>query len=104
MSVVQEEIFGPVLCAMPVRRRGPRPHRAAGERHELRARRQHLDPRHRHRAQARAQGSRPAHAVNGGAREQSMPFGGFKQSGWGRENGRDGVEAYTELKIVSIGL
>jgi acyl-CoA reductase-like NAD-dependent aldehyde dehydrogenase len=42
--------------------------------------------------------------VNGGAHEQSMPLGGFKQSGLGREGGRDGVEAYTELKIVSIGL
>ncbi|HET8696800.1 MAG TPA: aldehyde dehydrogenase family protein, partial [Gammaproteobacteria bacterium] len=29
---------------------------------------------------------------------------GFKQSGIGREGGREGVEAYTELKIVSVGL
>jgi phenylacetaldehyde dehydrogenase len=33
-----------------------------------------------------------------------MPFGGYKQSGWGRENGREGVEAYTELKSVAIDL
>ena len=45
-----------------------------------------------------------AQTVNGGAREQSMPLGGFKQSGLGREGGRDGVEAYTEIKIVTIGL
>jgi phenylacetaldehyde dehydrogenase len=31
-----------------------------------------------------------------------MPFGGFKQSGWGRENGRMGIEAYTEVKSVAI--
>jgi phenylacetaldehyde dehydrogenase len=27
-----------------------------------------------------------------------------KQSGWGRENARDGVEAYTEVKSVSVAL
>ena len=34
----------------------------------------------------------------------AMPFGGYKQSGWGRENGREGVEAYTELKSVAFDL
>lgn len=34
----------------------------------------------------------------------AMPFGGYKQSGWGRENGREGVEAYTELKSVAMDL
>jgi len=43
--------------------------------------------------------------INGGAPMQfSLPFGGFKQSGLGRENGREGVEAFTELKSVSIRL
>lgn len=32
------------------------------------------------------------------------PFGGYKQSGIGREKGRAGVEAYTELKTVYIRL
>jgi len=41
--------------------------------------------------------------INGGGREQPMPFGGFKQSGLGREGGREGIEAYTEMKTVSIG-
>lgn len=43
--------------------------------------------------------------VNGGTGlDSNMPFGGFKQSGWGRENGRQGIEAFTELKSVSIKL
>jgi len=43
--------------------------------------------------------------INGGAGvDPAMPLGGFKQSGWGRENGRGGVEAYTELKAITIGL
>ena len=29
-----------------------------------------------------------------------IPFGGYKQSGWGRENGWEGLEKYTELKSV----
>jgi len=33
-----------------------------------------------------------------------LPVGGYKQSGWGRENGRDGIEAYTEVKSVAIAL
>jgi phenylacetaldehyde dehydrogenase len=33
-----------------------------------------------------------------------VPFGGFKQSGWGRENGREGAEAFTEIKSVIISL
>lgn len=36
--------------------------------------------------------------------DPNMPFGGFKQSGWGKENGREGVEAYTETKSVAINI
>ena len=31
---------------------------------------------------------------------QTLPFGGFKQSGWGRENGWEGLEAYLQTKTV----
>jgi phenylacetaldehyde dehydrogenase len=31
-----------------------------------------------------------------------MPFGGYKQSGMGREHGRAAVEMYTETKSVCI--
>ncbi len=44
--------------------------------------------------------------INGGmgGPDPAMPLGGFKQSGWGRENGRNGVEAYTEIKSVTVNL
>ena len=32
------------------------------------------------------------------------PFGGFKQSGWGREFGKQGLDAYLETKSVSARL
>jgi phenylacetaldehyde dehydrogenase len=41
--------------------------------------------------------------INGGGGSSPMPFGGFKQSGLGREGGREGVLAYTEIKTVSVG-
>jgi betaine-aldehyde dehydrogenase len=31
-----------------------------------------------------------------------VPFGGFKESGIGRENGRFSIEEYTELKTVLL--
>jgi phenylacetaldehyde dehydrogenase len=36
--------------------------------------------------------------------DPAMPFGGFKQSGIGREHGRVGIEMYTELKSVCIAI
>ncbi|MCG8441340.1 MAG: aldehyde dehydrogenase family protein, partial [Caulobacterales bacterium] len=36
--------------------------------------------------------------------DEAMPFGGFKQSGWGREGGRQGVAEYMEEKSVIVRL
>ncbi|KRA20557.1 aldehyde dehydrogenase family protein [Lysobacter sp. Root604] len=41
--------------------------------------------------------------VNGGGGEATLPFGGVKQSGYGRENGHVGLSAYTEIKAVRLG-
>ncbi|SAL42241.1 aldehyde dehydrogenase family protein [Caballeronia telluris] len=40
--------------------------------------------------------------INGGAWNMSAPFGGFKQSGHGRENGRYGLEEYLEYKSMQF--
>jgi hypothetical protein len=32
--------------------------------------------------------------------DHSMPFGGYKQSGWGYESGKAGIETYLQNKIV----
>ena len=36
--------------------------------------------------------------------DPATPFGGFKQSGWGRESGRDGLEPYLETKAITVHL
>ena len=36
--------------------------------------------------------------------DATLPFGGFKECGWGREMGHDALELYTEVKSVCIQL
>ena len=33
--------------------------------------------------------------------DAALPFGGYKQSGWGREMGHEALHAYTEVKAVT---
>jgi phenylacetaldehyde dehydrogenase len=36
--------------------------------------------------------------------DAALPFGGYKQSGWGREMGPEALDLYTEVKAVCAGL
>ena len=36
--------------------------------------------------------------------DASLPFGGYKQSGWGREMGHEALHLYTEPKSVCVAL
>jgi hypothetical protein len=94
---MQEEIFGPVLVS------GHLPHAGRGgatrQQHALRAGGDGLDgepePRPRHRAEARRR-------CRLGERHQPLrrrrPFGGVRESGFGREGGWEGMQAYTETR------
>jgi aldehyde dehydrogenase (NAD+) len=42
--------------------------------------------------------------INGGAWNMHAPFGGFKQSGYGRENGVYGLEEYLEYKSLQLNV
>jgi phenylacetaldehyde dehydrogenase len=39
-----------------------------------------------------------------GAVGTNIPFGGYRQSGWGREFGREGLDGYLETKAVTARL
>jgi phenylacetaldehyde dehydrogenase len=39
-----------------------------------------------------------------GAVGANIPFGGYKQSGWGREFGKEGLDLYLETKAVTVKL
>ncbi|MFN8163657.1 MAG: aldehyde dehydrogenase family protein, partial [Solirubrobacterales bacterium] len=41
---------------------------------------------------------------NWGAIDPSLPFGGYKESGWGRELGPDAMDMYMETKTVVVAL
>jgi acyl-CoA reductase-like NAD-dependent aldehyde dehydrogenase len=36
--------------------------------------------------------------------DAALPFGGYKQSGWGREMGEEVLHNYTEVKAVTTAL
>lgn len=104
MSVRQDEIFGPVLCAISID--DDSLEKIADEANDtiygLAANVWTRDLSAAHRlAKLLKAGSI---FINGGGLDPAVPFGGYKQSGWGRENGKDGVELFTEVKGVSIKL
>ena len=39
-----------------------------------------------------------------GSHTHEIPFGGFKESGLGREGGHEGIAEYTEVKSVVLNL
>ncbi|WP_037087979.1 aldehyde dehydrogenase family protein [Neorhizobium vignae] len=104
MDVVQQEIFGPVLCAMSYEEadldRIAREANATSYGLGAVLWTQNLSTAHKMAKKLKAGTVR----VNGGGLDPALPFGGFKQSGWGRELGREGIEAYTELKSVAMAL
>jgi phenylacetaldehyde dehydrogenase len=105
MKVVQEEIFGPVVCAEPfddndlekiARHANDTPYGLAAsiwtkdisKAHKL--------------ARLIRSGTVWINCHN--VFDASLPFGGYKQSGWGREMGGEALNNYTEVKAVTIRL
>jgi len=106
MKVRSEEIFGPVLCATRFSSAEDADRLAAlGNETQfgLAANIWTRDIGMAHRLARRLKAG--TIRINGsGGVDPALPLGGFKASGWGRENGRAGVEAYTELKAISVAL
>lgn len=99
MSVVSEEIFGPVLVAMPFSTDDDIVSIANDSEFGLAASIWTRDIGKAHKT---------ASAIKAGLvwinchgiPDMAIPFGGYKQSGWGRENGYESLLQYTELKSV----
>lgn len=100
MAIAREEVFGPVLCILghagdddAVAIANDSPYGLSGG----------VWSADRDRAVAVARRIRTGQVeVNGGAYNPEAPFGGYKQSGYGREYGRFGLEEYLEVKSLQL--
>jgi aldehyde dehydrogenase (NAD+) len=98
-TIAQEEIFGPVLCVIPYRDDDDAVRIANNSVYGLSGA---VSSRSEERALAVARRIRTGTiSVNGGMWfNVDTPFGGYKQSGLGRENGELGFEEYLETKVI----
>jgi phenylacetaldehyde dehydrogenase len=103
MKVVQEEIFGPVVTAIPFDDADELVTQANDSVYGLAAGiwTRDIQKAHRLASQLRA-GTVWINCYN--IFDAALPFGGYKQSGWGREMGREVLEMYTEVKAVCSAL
>ena len=98
MTIAREEIFGPVLCVMPyqdeadaIRIANDTPYGLSG----------YVQSANIERARAAAAQIRAGNVhINGAGPDFAAPFGGYKQSGNGREWGVFGLEEFLEIKAV----
>lgn len=98
MTIAREEIFGPVLCVIPYQDLDEAVAIANDTEYGLAAYVWGSDP-----AQARSVAARLRAGqvcLNGDSGDDSAPFGGYKQSGNGRESGPEGLEEFLETKAV----
>jgi phenylacetaldehyde dehydrogenase len=103
MKVVREEIFGPVVTAIPFDDPEEVAKFANQTPYGLAAGvwTRDISKAHKIAAKLRA-GTVWINCYN--VFDPALPFGGYKQSGWGREMGLEAVELYTELKSVCAQL
>ena len=102
MTIAREEIFGPVLCILSYRDEEDAISIANDSVDGLAAYVESGDIEHARRVAARLRAG--SVFINYPAWDAKVPFGGYKQSGNGRESGLHGMNEYLELKsIVGYG-
>lgn len=101
MAIAQEEIFGPVLCVIPFSAVDQAVHIANDSKYGLAAMIWTQDLLKAN-AVARRLRCGTVWINTYGHFPNETPFGGYKQSGFGRELGREGMLEYTQVKHISI--
>ena len=103
MKVVREEIFGPVVTAIPFSDVDDLIAKANNTEYGLAAGVWTRDISKAHQIASRLRaGTVWINCYN--VFDAAMPFGGYKQSGWGREMGHEALELYTEVKAVCTAI
>ena len=100
MTIAQEEIFGPVLAIILYESEEDGIDITNGTIFGLHAAVWSQDPDRAAKVARRLQAGQVT--VNGGEFNPQAPFGGFKQSGLGREGGRFGIDEFTEIKSLQF--
>ena len=103
MKIAQEEIFGPVLSVLPFDDVEQVIEQANSNPYGLAAAVWTKDIKKAHIVSRRLQAG-TVWINTYGLMDAALPFGGFKQSGFGRELGMHAIEHYTELKTVWLNL
>ncbi len=101
MKVVREEIFGPVVVAIPFSDMDDLIAQANDSEYGLAAGIWTQDVKKAHQVSARLKaGTAWINCYN--IFDAALPFGGYKQSGWGREMGEEALNLYLETKSVCL--
>jgi aldehyde dehydrogenase (NAD+) len=98
MRIAREEIFGPVLCVIPYRTEAEAIAIANDTSYGLQSYVHARDIDHAKLVAGQLQSGRVV--INAAPHEPLAPFGGFKQSGIGREYGAFGLDAFLEPRAV----
>lgn len=99
MAIMREEIFGPVLSIMPFKDIEEVTRLANDSSYGLAANIWTRDLKKAHKLAHRLEAGSVWINCHG-VLDAAVPFGGFKQSGWGREVSEEGLLIYTETKTV----
>jgi phenylacetaldehyde dehydrogenase len=102
-AIVREEIFGPVIAALPFSDVDDLARQANDSHYGLAAGVWTKDISKAHRLAKRIKAG-TVHVNTYHVFSAELPFGGFKQSGWGREMGEEVLDSYLETKSVVVGL